>query len=701
MTLKAFVYRFCQVQPSLKMLATVLTFALATCSLSHATGSSPCPNDCICIERNSALSIQCGSEKSGNSDSFIAGIRGLLEDYQAKGLSMLNISSSPLADIPPSICKTSASAALSFRMNGISCLPTGCFKNMPNLVKLDLSFNEITIIQDGLFDGLRTLVELYLSNNKIVYIGPYAFSSESSFPNLRKIDLSYNYLTELDPWPIIRLMAVADTVTIDLSNNVNISFTNRIGWHFSCPPLPQVPSPQKEIMLCDGNFRHVTDLLKGWHLTLSDLACLAQNQTVSINVSNTPISCDCTDFEYYKQFTNTPGLGHNQKNIFTNMLCYDPPTLRYKNPLDVALRKFVCTINQHHGCPQGCSCSNQPSRNRLLVKCLSSSFSSMPSLLPTLPPKSKTTYDIRVVNNYGLQKLEYRSYMADVSHFELRDSALRMIDGMGTWALLFSTKTLILSGNYLESIPLAVGSFDIVPHKLGLGNNRWRCLSDNCWMIGWLNKIYNHLQHPNEILCYDTTPPVIWQNETCGSTTWAPTTTSITSAASTPDTTSTASTTSRTSTARTPGTTSTPSTPITTDTPGTPGSTTPIKTLMLTGFVLLVTSLVFIAVYRNRFRLFVRYKFHPFDRDNCTGEQMEYDVFVSCSSEGDRELGSRLVDLLEANNYKVCYHERDFDIGDTIENNMSRAIERSKRTVCVITENFLRRFIFDVFDNGS
>jgi hypothetical protein len=665
------------------MLATVLTFALATCGLSHATDSSPCPKDCICIATNSALSIQCGSEKSVNSDSFIADIRGLLDDYQAKGLSMLSISSSPLADIPPSICNTSAATVLKLQKNLISCLPTGCFDILPRLIELDLSFNEITIIQDGLFDGLRNLTKLLLNNNKIVYIGLHAFSSESSFPNLRQIDLSYNYLTELDPWPIIRLMAVNNTATIYLTHNVNISFTNRIGWQFSCRQLLQVPTPQKQIFLCQANFRHVTDLLKGWHLTLSDLACLAQNQSVSIDVSNNTISCDCTDFEYYKQFTNRRGLAHNQKNIFGNMLCYDPPTLRYKNPFDVALRKFVCTINQHHGCPQGCSCSNQPSRNRLLVKCLSSSFSSMPSLLPTLPPNSKTTYDFRVVNNHGLQKLEYRSYLADVSHFELRDSTLQTIDGMGTWALLFSTKTLILSGNYLESIPLAVGSFDIVPHKLDLGNNRWRCSSDNCWMIGWLSKIYNHLQHPNEILCYDTTPPVIWQNETCGSTTWAPTTTS------------------RTSTARTPGTTSTPSTPITTDTPGTPGSTTPIKTLMLTGFVLLVTSLVFIAVYRNRFRLFVRYKFHPFDRDNCTGEQMEYDVFVSCSSEGDRELGSRLVDLLETNNYKVYYHERDFDIGNTIENNMSRAIERSKRTVCVITENFLRRLIFDVFDNGS
>ena len=87
----------------------------------------------------------------------------------------------------------------------------------------------------------------------------------------------------------------------------------------------------------------------------------------------------------------------------------------------------------------------------------------------------------------------------------------------------------------------------------------------------------------------------------------------------------------------------------------------------------------------------MRWKFHPFDRDECAGEDMDYDVFLCCSSEDYRPDAYSLVDMLEANGYKVCFHERDFQPGDTIDNNMSRAIERSKRTVCLMTIHFIHR----------
>ena len=100
--------------------------------------------------------------------------------------------------------------------------------------------------------------------------------------------------------------------------------------------------------------------------------------------------------------------------------------------------------------------------------------------------------------------------------------------------------------------------------------------------------------------------------------------------------------------------------------------------------------IVGLVVHRLRYRMFARWRFHPFDRDECVGEDMDYDVFLCCSSD-DRDYANRLVSQLEDIGYKVCFHERDFEAGNTIENNMSRAVERSKRTVCVVTKNFIRR----------
>ena len=103
--------------------------------------------------------------------------------------------------------------------------------------------------------------------------------------------------------------------------------------------------------------------------------------------------------------------------------------------------------------------------------------------------------------------------------------------------------------------------------------------------------------------------------------------------------------------------------------------------LLLLGFV----------VHRLRVRLYTRWKFHPFDRDECVGEDMDYDVFLCCSSEDDNPHGLRILELIESKGYRVCYQEHDFLPGTLILDNMVQSVVRSKRTVCFISSTFLRR----------
>ena len=70
---------------------------------------------------------------------------------------------------------------------------------------------------------------------------------------------------------------------------------------------------------------------------------------------------------------------------------------------------------------------------------------------------------------------------------------------------------------------------------------------------------------------------------------------------------------------------------------------------------------------------------------------MDYDVFLCCSSLDNELVGSRILDSIEANGYRVCYHERDFMPG-LITDNIEKSVTRSKRTVCLLTNNFIRRF---------
>ena len=122
------------------------------------------------------------------------------------------------------------------------------------------------------------------------------------------------------------------------------------------------------------------------------------------------------------------------------------------------------------------------------------------------------------------------------------------------------------------------------------------------------------------------------------------------------------------------------------------------------GPLLLVICLVTI-IHRYRVAMFVRFNIHPFDVDECHGEDMIYDVFVTCAYE-DRDIGLEIVDRLGNIDavedraqrmlkrpkavFKVCYHERDFLPGEYIADNIQTAIEKSKRVVCLLTNSFIR-----------
>jgi len=105
--------------------------------------------------------------------------------------------------------------------------------------------------------------------------------------------------------------------------------------------------------------------------------------------------------------------------------------------------------------------------------------------------------------------------------------------------------------------------------------------------------------------------------------------------------------------------------------------------------ILLVFSFV---MYRLRVCLYTKWKFHPFDRDECVGEDLDYDVFLSCSSLDDDPHGLCILRKIELKGYRVCYHERDFLPGEPIIDGMVHGTERSKRTVCLVSNNFIQRY---------
>ena len=99
-----------------------------------------------------------------------------------------------------------------------------------------------------------------LNHTKIKSIGLNLFTNLSDLRNLGVIDLRNNLLTELEPWPFIRAVAVPD-VKILVGAHIK-KFTNTIGWNSSCT---RERSPNRKIKMeldmIDNPIDHMANLI--------------------------------------------------------------------------------------------------------------------------------------------------------------------------------------------------------------------------------------------------------------------------------------------------------------------------------------------------------------------------------------------------------------------------------------------------------
>ncbi|XP_076847353.1 toll-like receptor 21 [Brachyhypopomus gauderio] len=73
-------------------------------------------------------------------------------------------------------------------------------------------------------------------------------------------------------------------------------------------------------------------------------------------------------------------------------------------------------------------------------------------------------------------------------------------------------------------------------------------------------------------------------------------------------------------------------------------------------------------------------------------EKCMYDAFISYNSADEKWVMDKLLPNLESNgsSFKLCLHHRDFEPGRNIVDNIVSAVYNSRKTVCVISQSFLR-----------
>ena len=624
---------------------SVLVLLLAV--LSPVTSTLMCPSNCRCSNDANNFTVDCQNHPGVDHGQLSDQIDSLLSSSTYYGrVTSLGIVRTPLTRVPRSVCRLTTLRQLNLDENRLTQLPDDCFPRLKHLRNLTASRNQIRTLQDGLFDELQELVSVILQMNRIVRIGARVFSNESDMINLRYIDLSHNNLTSLEPWPLVRgqLGTEQSPVTIQLYHNEISTFTNEMGWKVNCSANPGFV----RVDLSWNRIRHAMDIAEGWIVvkSFSELFCVFRfrqgSPGVRFSLDANSFACDCIDYPLYTMTAAFPFY-----DLFQNCHCNpEHSPFYYLEIPTIPLDQFVCELTER--CPSGCRCLHRPANATLHVYCSNTNLTELPLELPQLP-KRYTRYKLDFSDNAGLRRLERRQYFVNTSILDVSNCDIDEIP-TNVWKDIAEIKRVFLDRNRLTSLPQAVAAVPLSA-SVSMDENPWMCSCANRWMSGWLRKtmMIRRVINANRLQCgspkrlFGKSIITITDREFCHDPVSEERARAVT------------------------------------------------ISLSVAGVVLILLS-VGVIVHRLRFRLYARWNFHPFDRDECIGEDMYYDVLLSSSADDNLPDVNGIRERLEEHGYRVCYPPRDFLPGVLISENITNAVERSKRTVCFLTSHFLQRF---------
>jgi len=291
------------------MLLALVLFTLIAYVHNAASNVLQCPSDCDCSLNNEReLDVDCGRRyQLVEPEQFSRQLDLMLSaGYIVKHLTSLRITNTPLTHVPASVCKLANLTSLKLDQNKLTELPDNCFTKLTKLLTLTFIGNAIVGLQDGLFDGMQNLVTLDLWSNHITFIGLRVFSNSSDLTRLRRVELAYNRLTSLEPWPYYRFILGSETspVTVSLHHNLISNFTNELNFEFRCG----MKRPYGYLDLNYNRISHIMDIINGWNFGRGQLYAAMLYLTNSegffkplwsVTIVGNPYICDCVDFPIY------------------------------------------------------------------------------------------------------------------------------------------------------------------------------------------------------------------------------------------------------------------------------------------------------------------------------------------------------------------------------------------------------------------
>lgn len=579
--------------------------------------------------------------------------------------------------------------------NSIKQIETGVFRFVPALRTADFSFNEIHRILKETFEGLQQLSTLFLQNNLIENIS----IEGHDMPGLRTLNLSSNLLSS----------KIASGMFPDNVENLDLSYNN-------------ISDITEYAFYSYGHLKRLS--LKGNKLTtlaMNDLAVpIDQSRRTIVYISDNPFDCDCKLIWLRKKVNEiSMNSGFPMVGDIYSVQCekgyrIQEPVPFYSIPTRDMLCEYTteCTKNCYcceyepcdckFVCPYGCSCySSADFMTTHYVQCTKRGLTKIPAGFPasstevsldrnniseiysssfvgliylrvihldhsgitTLANNSfigllqlKTLY----LNNNELQEINRGVFnkLWNLTELHLEYNNIAYIEE-GAFSALTSLSTLFLDHNLLISLPQsATNHFFWFLSNIRLGENPWSCSCDV--MAEFIPMVMNRsmiISDYSDMFCKETGENANFSMKEV----LVKRCTNITSEQvfemkqldNWPNI---------------------------------------LKILVITVAAIILTTffiIIVICLWRpivlfthRKCKCCVR-KRYPEDGDK------SFDAFLAYSHKDDDYVTREFIPRLENElKYRLCVYYRDFPIGGTIADTVASSINRSKRTILLVSKHF-------------
>ena len=167
---------------------------------------------------------------------------------------------------------------------------------------------------------------------------------------------------------------------------------------------------------------------------------------------------------------------------FPNFTCPSPPNMVGVSGLTFLNQKgrdeLVCKIAQDNGCPQNCTCIDQPSRNIIKVTC--HNIDKLPDFIPSGISKHVNLY----LSGNEISAINPKSYFDRIETIDISRNKLTEIpDNITRHFDKNVIKNVNLTGNNLKRLPK---DFSLLsPVIFSLDNSTIECKCENMWIAEW------------------------------------------------------------------------------------------------------------------------------------------------------------------------------------------------------------------------